>query len=491
MSHKETIMFSFWPFRKPQTKWEILQDSTHEKLEDAKETFDDVRDGAVHAAGTVGAAFSELAHVAGDKAGSAAHTASSVLAGTLASLKARGGDARESAHDALEDAHDFASDKRVAATKFASKVAGNVASTATGSAHAAQQTAKSALETVHDSLDDVQHGVLNRLNQARKRAAETAHAAEESAQNATEAAQDTAKRAFLKAHDTKRDAKRAASEHSRNAAKAASDSSVAARQRAAELAAAALASAAALREQAADTSSRVASQVSSRASAHLPAQLPDIALPPLGEAVSHLGEKWFEGRQKAARQARDLADRYTGEAPYIELRRKQKPQVIIDDSSSKWLWIAVGVLVGAGIMFLMAPNNGRRSRAMMKERADKARRKAARLGEEAKRRAADLSNRVEGKLQERSHSGDIDDADDITVADRVRTALGENPLTRNLERINVDSVDGVVTLRGPIMDAELITQIEAAVRKVRGVRDVQTQHLLLENSPEDSATFVG
>ena len=93
-------------------------------------------------------------------------------------------------------------------------------------------------------------------------------------------------------------------------------------------------------------------------------------------------------------------------------------------------------------------------------------------------------------MHEARSSNDEDFADDNTIADRVRTALGENELTRNLERLNVDCVDGIVTLRGPMVDEELRAQIETLVGSVKGVREVRS-HLLLSDAPEDKETFVG
>lgn len=141
-----------------------------------------------------------------------------------------------------------------------------------------------------------------------------------------------------------------------------------------------------------------------------------------------------------------------------------------EESSSRWLWIAVGVLAGAAIMLLFAPG-GRRRRALISDKA------------------GDISRRAAGAIHERTAKG-TDDADDITIADRVRTALGSAPATRDMERLNVDCADGLVTLRGPIADAALQSEIEAIVRSVKGVREVKLD-LLLDESESDSPTFVG
>lgn len=177
-----------------------------------------------------------------------------------------------------------------------------------------------------------------------------------------------------------------------------------------------------------------------------------------------------------------------------ELVREHAPEVVITDDSQKWLWLAAGVLLGVVVGILLAPASGRRNRALLRDKAVKGAHKAEDLGEAAARKARDLSNRAEGvahKVSEKvgsKFSGDSDTADDITIADRVRTALGRLPEAQMLERINIDSNDGVVTLRGPVVDTSTQAAIMAAVGQVAGVREVISD-LLIEDGSED--TFVG
>jgi hypothetical protein len=71
------------------------------------------------------------------------------------------------------------------------------------------------------------------------------------------------------------------------------------------------------------------------------------------------------------------------------------------------------------------------------------------LGHSAKAKATDIANRAAGKIAEIKSGAEEDFADDTTIADRVRTAIGESPITRNMERLNIDCVNGIVTVRGP------------------------------------------
>ena len=68
----------------------------------------------------------------------------------------------------------------------------------------------------------------------------------------------------------------------------------------------------------------------------------------------------------------------------------------------------------------------------------------------------------------------------MTIADRVRTELGRVPETQGLERLNIESCNGVVTLRGPIMDEATQSAIIAAASNVHGVREVVSD-LLVED----------
>jgi len=170
--------------------------------------------------------------------------------------------------------------------------------------------------------------------------------------------------------------------------------------------------------------------------------------------------------------------------------RAPEPIIVNEDRGSKILWFALGLLAGAMLGLLLAPTSGRRSRALLKDKAAKGGQKAAGLGGTATGTVADLGRRAKGAAHELTSRIGSDDADDTVIADRVRTALGHSSATHGLERLNVTCVDGVVTLHGPIVDEALQATIEGVVRGVKGVREVQSA-LLLEDAPEDSATFVG
>ena len=160
-----------------------------------------------------------------------------------------------------------------------------------------------------------------------------------------------------------------------------------------------------------------------------------------------------------------------------------------DDALTKWLFLGAGLLGGVALGMLLAPTTGRRSRALLRDKVARAGHEIGDLGSGAIGRLEGLKHRVDGLAAEAKGMVQPGDAgDDNTVADRVRTALGEHFATRRLPRVNVECVDGVVTLRGPMIDAALEPVIEGLVRRIHGVREVNL--LFLVDAPEEEA-FVG
>lgn len=177
-----------------------------------------------------------------------------------------------------------------------------------------------------------------------------------------------------------------------------------------------------------------------------------------------------------------------------EIERQHVPEIVVQDDGQKWIWLGVGLLAGAVLGVLLAPSSGRRNRAMLRDKLAQGASKAENLGEVAARKAQDLSNRADGlahAVAEKVSSeaeGESDGADDVTIADRVRTELGHVPEAQGLERLNVESCNGVVTLRGPVVDEATQAAIIAATSKVQGVREVVSDLMINDKSEEK---FVG
>ena len=131
----------------------------------------------------------------------------------------------------------------------------------------------------------------------------------------------------------------------------------------------------------------------------------------------------------------------------------------------------LGGIIGAVAEYLLDPARGHARRAGLRQRsAAAARRPVKRVRRTAGRNAAYLRGRVHrvGHRLSRSHPP----ADDRTLVDRVRSEVFGRRRFGHLS-VNVDAVDGVVTLRGQLDDRDVIRDLEVAVAKVAGVRRVE------------------
>jgi hypothetical protein len=131
---------------------------------------------------------------------------------------------------------------------------------------------------------------------------------------------------------------------------------------------------------------------------------------------------------------------------------------------------ALGALgIGAGAMFLLDPDRGRRRRAVLRDRTSRVARKT---GEAIGITARDLSNRSRGILHElRSLSGS-EQLSDEALALRIRSRLGR--VASHPRAIEVDCRDGDVILRGIILERELRALLRS-IRSVRGVRSLRSE----------------
>ena len=140
------------------------------------------------------------------------------------------------------------------------------------------------------------------------------------------------------------------------------------------------------------------------------------------------------------------------------------------------LVFATGLGIGTGLMFLLDPVQGKRRRALLRDKCIWAARKT---GETAEGRARDLRNRAQGvisEMQSRFSSAPVDDA---VLADRLRAKLGH--VVRHPKAINVAVENGKVTLRGRTLSGE-IPRLLATMNSVRGVNEVVT-HLETQGEP--------
>lgn len=128
--------------------------------------------------------------------------------------------------------------------------------------------------------------------------------------------------------------------------------------------------------------------------------------------------------------------------------------------------LLTGLGVGAGLMYFLDPDRGRRRRALVRDQVVH----SAHVGKDAvgatrrdvAHRAAGVMARMRGAVQGAP-------VDDVVLADRVRAQLGR--FVSHPHAIEVAVSDGIVALRGPILMAE-VPRLISAIERVRGVREV-------------------
>jgi hypothetical protein len=126
-----------------------------------------------------------------------------------------------------------------------------------------------------------------------------------------------------------------------------------------------------------------------------------------------------------------------------------------------------GMILGATAMYILDPQQGRRRRALAR---DKAVRGAHLLGRWLNRQARDLGNRAIGNVAEwRSSVRDSGrDIEDDRLVSRVRAQLGH--VVAHPGSLQIHASNGVVTIGGPVLSHE-IEKVRERISKTRGVRE--------------------
>ena len=136
-----------------------------------------------------------------------------------------------------------------------------------------------------------------------------------------------------------------------------------------------------------------------------------------------------------------------------------------------------GLVVGAGLMYLLDPDRGARRRGLVRDRATRAGHK---LGGGLDATARDFGNRARGTVAEARARFRKEMVDDVVLYERVRSAIGR--AVSHPSAIDVTVSEGRVTLQGPVLEHELDDVLRAAGR-VRGVTEAVNE---LEVHPDSS-----
>ena len=128
-----------------------------------------------------------------------------------------------------------------------------------------------------------------------------------------------------------------------------------------------------------------------------------------------------------------------------------------------------GAGLGAGLMYMLDPDRGRRRRALARDQV-------ARLANRAPRvwgaTARDVGNRLRGMVAEIGSRFSAGEAPDDVLVARVRSKMGRVVSHPSAIEVMVDQ--GRVTLRGPIL-ADEVEDLISCVSSVPGVADINNQ----------------
>ena len=141
--------------------------------------------------------------------------------------------------------------------------------------------------------------------------------------------------------------------------------------------------------------------------------------------------------------------------------------------------LLVGIALGAAGAFMFDPQQGRRRRALVRDKFVRGMHESRDFADAASR---DIANRSQG-IAARMRSLGKDTADDDILAERVRAKLGR--YSSHPKAIEVTVGDARVVLTGDVLAREHMSVVQAA-RMVRGVKDVEDRldvHRDAENVP--------
>ena len=141
------------------------------------------------------------------------------------------------------------------------------------------------------------------------------------------------------------------------------------------------------------------------------------------------------------------------------------------DSTDPGLFV-LGMLVGAGAMYLLDPDRGRRRRALLRDRIVHGAHEVEDLGDSASSTARHVRNRARGLVAEtrsRMHDTRVEDS---VLEGRLRAELGR--LVQPVGDIRAEVLDGAVRLTGTI-DEGHEERVLAGLRRVPGVKSIHNQ----------------
>jgi hypothetical protein len=147
----------------------------------------------------------------------------------------------------------------------------------------------------------------------------------------------------------------------------------------------------------------------------------------------------------------------------------------------------VGLSVGAGLMYILDPDKGRRRRALVRDQGLRLIDAMGDLGDRLEGITELVTDRVRGIAYETQTRLQNEVVPDDVLIERVRAKLGR--VVSHPRAIIVTINQGRVTLGGPIL-AQEVGRLLTTVRLVRGVKQVENQ-LEIYETPDNIPSLQG
>ena len=190
------------------------------------------------------------------------------------------------------------------------------------------------------------------------------------------------------------------------------------------------------------------------------------------DMAERLNRQFAKQVDYASRQAAGLLDRATGITDRLDAIQSDVTRRVVPQPKASRRRTVLLLLAGAGGGYLAAyfldPVQGRGRRAEVARRLGGLGLEANRLAQRTTVLATDKAAGVRSRVLTRSGGAETDD---LTILDRVESEVFRDPSIPKGD-INVMVVEGRAVLRGQVAEAQ-IGAIEAAVRKVIGVKEVE------------------
>jgi uncharacterized membrane protein len=145
------------------------------------------------------------------------------------------------------------------------------------------------------------------------------------------------------------------------------------------------------------------------------------------------------------------------------------------------LQIPAGIAIGAGVMYLLDPERGKRRRARMRDRMNSSWHKTNYLLATARR---DADHRVQGFIAETRALMSPGPVSDDVLVQRVRAKLGR--YSSHPRALEISAENGKVTISGPILKSEVDTVL-SVIENVPGVSEVEPSLEVHESAENISA----